>query len=318
MNEKNLVICDHEIRYANKLGEQISKREELAVKVFACSSLEKVSQLAKEKQIHIFVVDEGYVYEKRSKVNADQVFVMGRGRVLDLGEQEHAVGKYQCADEIIRELFEVYIERTRENVMRGFQKNEGRVVAVYSPIHRIGKTRFALAFGKECAKKKRTLYLNFEEYSGWQEEFQKGMNMGDLLYYVRQGNGNAGVRLQSAVRKMDDMDYVLPIPMALDMKETTQKEWEELLKEVLKNSVYELIILDLSESVQGLWQILNMCDRVYMPVLEDDISKRKIQQYEENLKQLNMEEVESMTFRFVMPDNVEEYAKIRAKEEMLC
>ena len=40
-------------------------------------------------------------------------------------------------------------------------------IAVYSPVGRTGKTGFALALGKEIAKKRRTLYLNLEEYSGF-------------------------------------------------------------------------------------------------------------------------------------------------------
>ena len=48
MNEKNLVICDPEIRYANRLGENISQREELAVKVHICSSFEKLKELCKD------------------------------------------------------------------------------------------------------------------------------------------------------------------------------------------------------------------------------------------------------------------------------
>ena len=153
MREKNLVICDREIRYANCLGENIVERKDLAVKVYVCSNLERVLELEKDKRIHIFIVDEEFTYIQRTQINANQIFVLARGKVADLGEEEWAIGKYQCADEIIRQVFEFYIDRTKENVMCNKMKERARLLAVYSPIHRIGKTSFALALGKECAKK---------------------------------------------------------------------------------------------------------------------------------------------------------------------
>ena len=53
-----------------------------------------------------------------------------------------------------------------------------------------------------------------------------------------------------------------------------------------------------------------------MPILEDEISLRKIQQYDKNVEQLNLEKLKRITHRFVMPEDVERYAKIRAKEEI--
>ncbi len=316
MNEKNLVICDSEFRYADSLGENIQKRDELAFRVYVCSSLEKVAQLARDKPIHIFVVDDMYNREERKSIQAHQTCVLAKGKVADLEEDECEIFKYQCADRIIRVIFEAYVEKTGENVTRNLCKERGRLVAVYSPIHRVGKTQFALALGKEYARGKRSLYLNLEEYAGFCDVACEGMNLGDLLYYIKQGSGNLGMHLQSAVRQMEELDYIWPIPMATDLKAVTADEWKQLISEILQYSVYEIIVLDIGESVQGLFEILSMCDRVYMPILEDDISDRKIRQYERNLEQLKLEKLTRITHRFVMPDNIGEYAKTRIKEEM--
>ena len=315
MSEKNLVICDREVRYANGLGENIVEREDLAVKVYVCSSFERVVEFEKTKKIDIFIVDEEFTYTQRTQIGANQVFVLAKGKVADLGEEEWAIGKYQCADEIIRQVFEFYVDRTKENVMRSMNKERARMFAVYSPIHRIGKTSFAQALGKECAKKKKVLYLNLEEYAGV-EDLQGGeLNLGDLLYYLRQGNGNLGIRLQSAVRTEEGLDVVPPIPIVLDLKDVTWEEWEALITEIVENSLYEIVILDVGESIQGLFPLLEMCDRVYMPVLDDEVSTRKMKQYQNNVEQLKLEKLKRITYQFVMPQNLEEFAKIQMKEE---
>ena len=315
MSDKNVVICDREIRYANGLGENIAEREDLAVKVYVCSSFEHVLELEQAKKIHIFIVDEEITYAQRTQIGANQVFVLARGKVADLGEEEWAIGKYQCADEIIRQVFEFYVDRTKENVMRCMYKERARLVAVYSPIHRVGKTTFALALGRECAKSKKVLYLNLEEYAGMEVSQDTNMNLGDLLYYLRQGNGNLGIRLQAAVKEQEGLDVVPPIPVVLDLKEVTQEEWEALITDLLENSLYEMVVLDVGESVRGLFPLLELCDRVYMPVLEDEISRRKVKQYQDNVEQLKLEKLKRITYQFVMPQNPEGFARILMKEE---
>lgn len=315
MSDKNVVICDREIRYANGLGENISEREDLAVKVYVCSSFEHVLELEQAKKIHIFIVDEEITYAQRTQIGANQVFVLTRGKVADLGEEEWAIGKYQCADEIIRQVFELYVDRTKENVMRCMNKERARLVAVYSPIHRVGKTTFALALGRECAKSKKVLYLNLEEYAGMEVSQDTNMNLGDLLYYLRQGNGNLGIRLQAAVKEDEGLDVVPPIPVVLDLKEVTWEEWEALITQLLENSLYEMVVLDVGESVQGLFPLLELCDRVYMPVLEDENSRRKLKQYQDNVEQLKLEKLKRITYQFVMPQNPEGFARILMKEE---
>lgn len=315
MSEKNLVICDREVRYANALGENIVEREELSVKVYVCSSFERVIEFAKTRKIHIFIVDEEFTYTQRTQIDANQIFVLAKGKVADLGEEEWVIGKYQCADEIIRQVFEFYVDRTKENVMRSLNKERARMLAVYSPIHRIGKTSFAKVLGKECAKKKKVLYINLEEYAGMEVRQEGELNLGDLLYYLRQGNGNLGIRLKSTVKTEEGLDVVSPIPIILDLKEVTWEEWEKLITEIVENSQYEIVILDVGESIQGLFSLLEMCDRVYMPVLDDCISTQKMKQYQNNVEQLKLEKLKRITYQFVMPQNIEEFAKIQMKEE---
>lgn len=312
MNEKNLVICDREFRYADSLGENISEHEELAVQVYTCSSLEKALELSVQKRIHILVVDEGYEYEERKQIDANEVFVLTKGTGENLGEGEREVFKYQCADKIIQEILETYIERTQEDIVKNIKKRKANLEAVYSPIHRIGKTQFAIALGKERAKKEKVLYLNMEEYAGVEELSGEETNLSDVLYYINQGNFS--MRLQSAVQKMDELDYILPIPVHTDFREVSPEEWEELFQQILENSSYETVILDLGESIQGLFEILKMCDKIYMPVLEDEISDRKIRKYEETLQRLGLERILSATRKFIAPENAEEYVKLQMKE----
>ena len=310
---KNLVICDDEIRYATRLGENISERENWEMKVYVCSSLEHALQISESICIDLFLVSEQYSYEERSQIEAGNVFVLVKGIEWNGSDSETPIFKYQSTGEIMQQVFDVYVQNVGVSDVRQIRKGTVKMIAVYSPIHRVGKTTFAMALGRELAETKKTLYLNFEEYAGM--ESHSGINMGDLLYYMKQGDRSFKLRLETAVQEKNGLSYLTPIAMAEDLKEITAEEWMGFLDEIVKTTIYERIILDLGESLHGLFQILERCDRVYLPILKDSVSEQKLRQFDRNVQKLQLKKLPQLLYRFVMPDNIEEYAKIRKKEE---
>lgn len=299
MNEKHLVICDEEFRYARNLGEMISESDVLAVKVYTCTSLEKTLELAKEKQIHILLISEKYCKEERDNIEAKQTFVLTKGTVENLNPKEHMIYKYQSADQIVQEILETYAENVEENIIKQARRNKTKLLAVYSPIHRVGKSRFAIALGKELSKKEKVLYINMEEYPGEPFLDVYKNHLGDVICYLKQKN--FGLRLQTTVQRVDGLDYIPPMEMCTDLREIALDEWIELFEMIFEHSNYETLILDLGESVQGLFKILQKCNEIYMPTLEDEASRKKLQRYEETIRRLGMEKLFSCTRQFIAP-----------------
>lgn len=317
MSEKNLVICDSEVRYAYGLRENISERNELDVKVFVCTDLNNVRRFQKKREIHILVLGENVWRQDRAGIIAEQVFVLSSQLGLELQENETEVYRFQSADAIFSNVFEVYSEKTNQDILKHMRKKKQRMIAVYSPIHRIGKTTFALALGKELAKDAKTLYIDLEDYAGLGETFRgvEGRNLGDLIYYMRQENGNAALRLSMMAGRMGELHYIPPIAMSTDLQEISLDEWQMLFGQILNSRIYETVILDLGESVQGLMGILQMCDKIYMPILEDMISTRKLEQFDENLRKLKITGLQQKMYRFTADKDMEEYAKKIVREE---
>lgn len=84
MSEKNLVVCDKELRYATGLGENISLRTEFAFRVHICTSVDSVKQFREKQKLHILIIDEGFAYVEREQMDAEQTFVLTKGRCQDL------------------------------------------------------------------------------------------------------------------------------------------------------------------------------------------------------------------------------------------
>lgn len=173
------------------------------------------------------------------------------------------------------------------------------LIGVYSPIHRIGKTMFAMELGKEFAKKEPVLYLNLEEYAGGDFYFcdQTGQSLADLLYYARQEKGNLGLRISMMAGQAENLDYILPMPYVQDLQGISAEEWLKLFDQILENCIYGKIILDLGDSVNGLFQILDACDTVYTPYIEEGAARAKLNQYAENLRKTGKEKVLEKTIQ---------------------
>lgn len=185
-------------------------------------------------------------------------------------------------------------EERRQNASANSQATTAReLIGVYSPVHRIGKTRFALELGRELSKKEPVLYLNLEEYAGGSYYFpdQTDQTLADLLYYARQEKGNLGLRISTLVGQDQDLDYILPMPYVEDLQGVTAEEWLRLFEQILEHCLYKKVILDLGDSVNGLFQILEVCDTVYTPYIEEAAARAKLNQYAENLRKTGRESV---------------------------
>lgn len=117
----------------------------------------------------------------------------------DWFQEEVPVYRYQSAEIILQKVtgrMELKEKVVADTSVRG-------LIGVYSPIHRIGKTKFAIRTARQLGRSVPVLYLNLEGNSGDNYYFQnrEGNDLGDLLYYMRQDNMNLGLKLVGMIRQ---------------------------------------------------------------------------------------------------------------------
>ena len=185
MSNGNLIICDPEEGYAQALAYYLMHKKEFGMEVQVYDRIEKVQEIADRTKIQILFVAAEYEAEERKKVPAEQKFLLtgaGNSQVL---EDETALYKYQSGEKIVKLLLENIDAQESENILLGQAagKQAVRLIGVYSPVHRIGKTSYALKLGEELAVNANVLYLNLELYSGIGGHFAgEGQTLSDLLY----------------------------------------------------------------------------------------------------------------------------------------
>ena len=154
---------------------------------------------------------------------------MDIGKIVILSEGVHhpeldqypSVYKYQSSSDVIREVMACYgEERGIMPVQFPVLKKTTEILGVYSPLGRCLQTSFALTLGQVLAKERAVLYLNLEEYSGFEELFQKGFpyNLSDLLYYVRQENRNLVLKMNGMIQTIQNLDFIPPVRAPADIR----------------------------------------------------------------------------------------------------
>lgn len=336
--EGNLVICDQEKQYARNLLQMFARNKKTEVQMYLFHTIEELEKFAEQKTIRILLIDRGYPLRQRQNIPAERKFVLVKNMKDSIAENEKGVYRYQSADAIWSQIQngeqsrQISKKRNVRNQKEGAKENivkvnklqnaeekymtsaetekqllqsvcktevRGRLIGIYSPIHRIGKTKFAMELGRELAKKEPVLYLNLEEYAGGDFYFQDqtGQTLADLLYYARQERGNIGLRISTMVGQDEELDYIFPMPYVQDLQGVSAEEWLKLFDQILENCIYGKVIVDLGDSVNGLFQILEKCDTVYTPYIEDGAARAKLNQYAENLRKTGKEKVLEKTIQ---------------------
>lgn len=294
MSSNSLIICDPEEGYAQALAYYLMHKKEFSVEVQVYDEIEKVQEIAERTNIKILFVASEYEAKERRKVQAERKILLTGSENSEVQNDETALYKYQSGDKIVKLILESLEVPGEGNFLLGEKggKQPAKIIGVYSPIHRIGKTSYALKLGEELAVGSNVLYLNLELYGGVGGHFAgDGQNLSDLLYYAKQEKGKLGLFLTTIVQHRRHLDYVLPMEVAEDVKMVSASEWIELIKKIIEQSIYQTIILDIDEGLSQVYKLLQICTEIHVPEIKDRYAQAKIRQFEQELTLLGYEDV---------------------------
>lgn len=303
MKKSIFAVCDLEAGYACSLMDYLNEKKTTPFEVQAFTSTESLKVFAKSNKIEILLISARAMCNEIRELPVNRIIILSEGELPQNPDGYPLVYKYQSSDQLLSEVMEYYAADHPQICFSGHTKLKAKFYGVYSPVNRSRKTGFALALGEILAETKQVLYLNFENYSGFEELFDMKYekDLSDLIYFSRQKENGMVFRLNSVVRTFHELQYIPPALSPADIRDVSGEEWVRFLGEISGGCEYDVVILDLGEQVDDLFRILKMCDRIYMPVPEDRISQAKLAQYEKLLPMLDMQEIMEKTQKIRPP-----------------
>ena len=314
MRRRQIAVCDEEPDYTQRFARYANRYRDPLFMVHGYTDIQELVKDTKDHPADIILLSPKLAKEFSGGTQTGQIIYLTDEEYQDEESSYPVIYKSQSCPQILRQAYSIYADGTPANLGVALRLREMKRIGVFSPVGRTGKTSFALALGKELAKKRRTLYLNMEEFSGFEVLYPWGdsWTLSELIYFMKQEKSAFACKLESMIGQIGGLDYIPPVKLPIELRMIGKEDWERLLGILEKESRYEFVILDLSCGVEGVFDLLEQCDEVYMPIGTDETAQAKLWQYKETLKLLEMEDILEKTKKvtFSRVGEIEEYARM--------
>lgn len=296
MGKPIMAICDRQVDYTRQLIALFQGKKILPFEIYGFTKEESLQEFCSKNKIALLLISESDYRKELQEREIDRILVLQEGRE-NLPEDVTAVNKFQPADMLYREVMRVYEEGGKIVPFQMSRKKNLQLIGVYSPLHCCMQTTFALAAGEILARRWRTLYLNFECFSGFESLFGKRFdgNLTDILYYYDCAKDKLSYKLESIVQRMGELRFIPPAASYEDFQDIKEEQWLSIITEIAEAGGYEAVVLDLTEQVRGVYSLLQSCNKIYTLIKEDRMSQAKLAQYELLLEQETYRKIREKT-----------------------
>ncbi len=304
MGRSILALCDWESRFVRNFLDYYTVKgaDIFDIKVF--TDTEKMLAYSREHRIDVLLISDSMLNEEVEAADIPKMMILSEGNVSRRYSDYPCIYKYQSCERIISGVINEYADCVNDECNVYSSGRRIRIIGVYSPVRRSGKTSMALALGQLLARNKKVLYLNMEEYSGLGSVLD-GQYKGDLLdviFYQRQKSGNMSMKIKGLTCRLNGMEYVYPAMYSQDLKTITTAEWLELISTIEEQTDYDVLILDMGDTIDSVGTIIEKCSVCYMPQRYDFFSQGKIMQFEEFMRSCGREWVLDKIIKVSVPE----------------
>ena len=283
VKEKILAIVNGDKVYADKLASYLESQKTVPLYPHVFVDANECKGYLAKHPVEIILVDEQQ--KEAFRGSAVQVVLLAEEKLVDKKEKFASVYKYQRADRLVCSLLEWYVQSLQGNAGWKYSMVEKKIIGIYSPVNRCGKTTFGLLYSRMLAGKDKVLFLNLEPFSGLAERFgfREDGNLSDVLYYIKERKETIFHYIQTAVENHEGLYILPPVLVQSDIGALEEEDWNWFIGELVGKSDYDVIVMELSSSMRDMKIGFRECSRLFVPSLRDSISAMKVEEFKEYL-----------------------------------
>ena len=270
-----IAVIDTDIRFALKLSDFLSKEDRIPFKAVAYTSFQMYSNESSSMETVAFITDID---------NVDECIDTGLPVVL-LSDDAMVESKYTGSSELFCSIFKFSGVHIIVDELLGFfsgnnsfgltagNKNT-KVYGVYSPINRCGRTSLSVAFHSYfCSQENSSLLISFDEYDSLFSVLRKenSRDLSDVFYGYKTGDLNFA-KLGECISRVEDLNIVLPARYNEDLFYLSDNELTKFMNDILLANLFEVIVIDFGSIGRRSMQILDMCEKIFCPVIGENNS----------------------------------------------
>lgn len=257
-------LLDSDPAYQRALMEYLNLRATIPIQLYVFSNPVVYQAFRERERPALLLVGDSYA--DCLDAEACPVLVLTTKRE-NIGRDRYLF-RYQSAEQLTEAMLKIL------DVNRECGIEDGVFLAVYSPLGRCGKTTFAREL---CRRYPNSLYVNWE---GIPAQMEEGGIGSWVLYCMKSRNEECFSYLQ------EQGCHKLPPPESFqDIRQMEAQDIQWLQQEIKKRRLYERVVFDIGGLVLAGYAVLKAFDKVFVPVLKDTVSEKKVKVFEQMLQQ---------------------------------
>ena len=303
MKSTPLYICDRDSVYLDKLSGYIMGKPHSPFIVRGMTEYDE--SLIRNLSEGIVLISSDLLREKTSALDVRRTIILISTEINKNLEEFNTIYKYQSAGAIYQRLLQYQMNRediyVPENAV-GVCKSV-KVIGMFSPIHRIGKTSLLKELCARAGQEEKVLLISLEEYS---KEDEDGEGLSELIYYYKQGKLIYSYCLDHFIRREETYDYIRPVRLGKDLWDMSAQDWADMIKIIKNWGVYDSIWIDF-DGLSNYEILLSACEKIYVPYIPDTKEYRRIQRFEAALELAEDEKIKEKIVKINMESRSQIY-----------
>ncbi|TCL00081.1 AAA domain-containing protein [Natranaerovirga hydrolytica] len=292
MNYYELILGDEDIHYSTNLIEYINSDKEQLIRARGFSNQEMLNHYVQNNPIDILLITPSMYKDTFKNADIKAIIILAEGKMKKELEKIPIINKYQNIDNILKKIIDLYAEVNEEKLFTSNRTT--KLIGIYSPIGRCGKTSISIRLCGLLSKKTKVLCINMEPFNSLSQDKNSDIQytFSDLLYYARQKHPNIILKLESIIEKINGMDYIYPVRYYQDLNEIQKEELVGLFQILKEETKYDYIIINFSSHLYDYTlELLKQCHTNIFIKIPDPFGKMQMNNWEDTLKSIREEEI---------------------------
>lgn len=305
-----IALLEKDNRYIKKISGVFNTKYPDKIELYSFTDIEKLNEKLSQKNIDILLVNQNISEDSMNIPNNCTFIYLVEENNINSFKGQHAICKYQKVEDIYKQILNIFSEKAIDyKEIRSTNENI-KIVMFTSFSGGVGSSTLAAAYAIKLANyNKKVLYLNLEK-NGISDQFFNGngqFTFSDIIYALKSGNSNLMMKIESSLRNSKEgVDFFSTPLETLDMNEINKDDVETLINELMKNSQYDYIIIDINfnfEEIENyIWEVSGdvvvVCDGCDIANLKFIKSYKSIEILQSNNPNLNLNKMKLIYNKF--------------------
>ena len=290
-------ICDSDIDYAVNLMDGINERRDGKICCKAFSAVGAMRDYLAAADLDLILTSDTSECEKTG--DGFTFLDVPVWRLSDEKENENGWTDVDACFCIYKFGRLSDICETLDRELSASKKNHvrlGECVAVYSPIGRSGKTRLAKQLAS-CDEVRGGIYIGMEDFSDCERALRS-----KILYLLKIKSPELGGAIERELIPEGAFHALYVSGTYIDSRVVSAEDIALLRDSLLDTGRFSTVVFDIGGAAFSGPEVLGAFDRIYVPIIDDEISNRKISCFLEQLRSMGQRKLLTKLRRVVLPN----------------